>query len=346
MDIPGRASAPGLDELAPEASLAEAVTWAVAYAVHAPSELNAQPWAFTSTTGDRPGTAVVALLLDRSRLLPAVDPDEREAVLACGAALTNLLLVLHGAELATTVRLVPDDARPDLLAEVTVRGRAPEPAADRALRLAIPRRGSHRAGFTAGAVPADLVDHLVAQAASQAALVSVVDAAGRTALSALDGQALELLAQDEAVQQEAAAWSRTNTSTRRDGVPGYAHGQGTWQSFLDHASVEAPGAVVSAAPVLVVLGAPSDRRDAVLRAGMAMQGLLLAATDAGLAASFRNASLQVPELRRAVGRAVGLDHPQVLMRLGYPDPAVPVRALPRRPARAVLTSHRGPADRT
>ena len=328
-------------ELAPDASLAEAVTWAVAYAVHAPSELNSQPWAFTSTLGPSDGSAVVGLLLDTSRLLPAVDPDAREAVLACGAALCNLLLVLHGAELGTSVQLVPDPTRPDLLAEVTVRGRSAEPPADRALRLAIPLRGSHRAPFDAGQVPDRLVDHLVAQAASRGAAVTVVDGPGRALLTDLDAQAKVLLQSDPDYQREVAAWMRTNTSRRPDGVPGYAHGLTAWQSWREPTKDTSSGTAVSEAPVLIVVGAPSDRRDALLRAGMAMQGLLLAARAAGVSASFRNAAIQVPALRQAVGRAVGLDHPQVLLRLGYA--AAADRPVPRRPARSVLTSYRPPA---
>lgn len=329
-------------ELAPDASLAEAVTWAVAYAVHAPSELNSQPWAFTSTLGPSDGSAVVGLLLDTSRLLPAVDPDAREAVLACGAALCNLLLVLHGAELATSVQLAPDPTRPDLLAEVTVRGRSAEPAADRGLRLAIPVRGSHRAPFDTGQVPDRLVDHLVAQAASRGAAVTVVDARGRALLTDLDAQAKVVLQSDPDYQREVAAWMRTN-ARRLDGVPGYAHGLTAWQSWREPTRDAFSATAVSEAPVLIVVGAPSDRRDALLRAGMAMQGLLLAAQAAGVSASFRNAAIQVPALRRAVGRAVGLDHPQVLLRLGYAAATDADRPVPRRPAQAVLTSHRPPA---
>ena len=140
--------------------------------------------------------------------------------------------------------------------------------------------------------------------------------------------------------------SRTNTSERRDGVPGYARGLTTWQSWVDPfrqrtghhppRGFTRPTALTDAA-VLIVVGAPSDAPDALVRAGRAMQRLLLTARTAGLSASFCNAALHVPELRRALGRAVQLDHPQVLLRLGFAPQDAPV---PRRPASSVLQVRR------
>ena len=341
MSTPTHADDPRV--LAPDARIGDAVDWAVALAVHAPSELNTQPWSFRATVDRLGTTAVVELLLDASRLLPRVDPDGREAVLACGAALENLLLVLRGAGLATTVTLTPGPPRtPMVLAEVTVSGRAAEPPADRSLRLAIPFRTSHRGQFDAAPVPPSLVDHLVAAAAAGGAPVTVVDAAARAHLIALEEQGSALLRSDSAYQAEVAAWARTNTSGAPDGIPGYAHGLTTWQSWVDPfrgrrglrpRGGHDNGAALSGAAVLIVVGAPSDAAAALVRAGRGLQRLLLTARTAGLAASFCNAALHVPELRQAVGRAVQLDHPQVVLRLGYAPQGPPV---PRRTVRDVL----------
>ena len=351
--------------LAPDAEVQEVITWAVAHAVHAPSELNSQPWSFRSTV--RPdGTATVEVLLDPLRLLPAVDPDGREAVLACGAALESLLLVLHGAELATSTRLnpappasppVPAEVPPvpaevsSVLAEVTVDGRAPEPPRDRPLRLAIPFRSSHRGDFGPAMVPAEAVDHLVAAAAAGGAPVTVVDAAARSVVADLDGQAGALLRADPAYQAEVAGWIKTNTSGSPDGVPGYAHGLTTWQSWVEPLTARAGlhrgepdhgRETITGAPVLIVVGAPDDGPEALLRAGRAMQRLLLTARASGLSASFCNAALHVPELRQALGRVVQLDHPQVLLRLGFAPQDPPV---PRRRVGSVLqVRRRGTSD--
>jgi len=56
----------------------------------APSLHNSQPWCFAVTP------AVIELYAERSRALPVIDPTGREMRIACGAALFNLRLALHG----------------------------------------------------------------------------------------------------------------------------------------------------------------------------------------------------------------------------------------------------------
>lgn len=55
-------------------------------AVRAPSSHNTQPWLF------RLGADRIELHADRSRALRVNDPDDRELVISCGAALFNLLI--------------------------------------------------------------------------------------------------------------------------------------------------------------------------------------------------------------------------------------------------------------
>lgn len=190
MNVPlGQRRAPAL--LAPEATPAEVVHWAVAHAILAPSELNSQPWSFRACVDGDIGAARIELGLDRTRLLTHVDPAGREAVLACGAALLNLRLALRGAELGSSVQLCPDPALHDLLAVLNVRGRTRERAEDRPLREAIPQRGTRRAPFEPGEIPVTLLNHLIAEAAYEGALVSMLDRDDVSALRAIDEQACD-----------------------------------------------------------------------------------------------------------------------------------------------------------
>lgn len=309
-------------ELAPEAGLRASLDWALAHAQRAPSELNTQPWRVV--VDEHGGTAVLQLWLDRSRLLPHVDPDDREAVLACGAWLLNLRLALTAIGLQATVEVCMDLAQPDLLARIEMSpGRTQEPDLD--LRLAIFSRATHRAPFEPGAVSTSVLNHLVAEAAREGALVSEPGATERRELSRLTTQAVEQVRHDGEVQREVATWSRARP-VPRDGVPGVAHELTALHAWLEptllrhglsRTSTEQDSrhAGETSATVLV-LGSPDDSRSAVLRAGAGMQRLLLRATAGGLAASYRNAALHVPDLRRQLGRVVQLDHPQVVLRLG------------------------------
>ena len=81
-----------------------------ATAGRAPSLHNSQPWRFRVTA------RVIELYADPERTLPVADPDGREQRMACGAALFNLRLALHGHRIRPTVTILPDRARPELLA--------------------------------------------------------------------------------------------------------------------------------------------------------------------------------------------------------------------------------------
>ena len=70
-------------------------------AVQAPSSHNTQPWIFAVTPG------VIHLRADRTRGLPVNDPDDRELVMSCGAALFNLRVAAWCTGAAPTIALLP-----------------------------------------------------------------------------------------------------------------------------------------------------------------------------------------------------------------------------------------------
>ena len=325
-----------------DSTFGELLVWAIAHAALAPSEHNSQPWRFR-LHGRSDDEALVDLLLDEARALPAVDPQGREARLACGAALLNLRLALEAAGCEVEVTACPDRDRPELLAVVQVVRRGA--AADTPLRRAIPLRGTHRGPFEPTDVPAHVVDAIVRDAGAG---VAQLTGEGRAAAVRLSAAADARLWQDPAYRREAAAWGRPYDTAQRDGVPGYALGRGAVRSWLQPALGRAAGiplrspsgaaAAVATAPVLVVVWTADDEPASVLAAGQAMQRVLLGARAQHLAASFVNASLQVPELRSQLGRLTGFPCPQVLIRIGYGDV---VRPPPRRGVRELLLTERG-----
>ncbi|MGC9543902.1 hypothetical protein [Streptomyces sp. UG1] len=87
------------------------------------------------------------------------------------------------------------------------------------------------------------------------------------------------------------------------------------------------------APVIAVLTTEHDRRTDWLRAGQALERVLLVATVHGLRASLLHQAMEWPDLREAV--TMGPGHAHMLIRLGY-GPEGP--GTPRRAARTVLDS--------
>lgn len=331
--------------LAPEATISEALVWAVAHAALAPSEHNSQPWRFTAQVHDD-DTATLSLLLDESRRLPVVDPTQREAVLACGAALLNLRLALAGAGYGSHVHLCPDPDRPELLARLLIEGPPIARDIDADLRLAVALRGTHRGPFEGTDVPSSQVNRLVAEAAREGAFVTVLDEPGRDVLVRLDLEAEQQLWADGGFRREAAQWARRNDTGQHDGVPGYAYGIGAVRSWLQPTLLRGGGRTMAPeeleaagrdAAVVLVVGSPDDSTPAVLRAGQAMQRLLLRARAEHLAASYLNGPLHVTELRGQLGGILDMPAPQVVVRLGYGEL---VRPTPRRGVNEVLAMNR------
>jgi len=85
----------------------------VATAARAPSVHNSQPWQFRVRGTD------LELHADPRRMLPQVDPDGREMLISCGAALYGLRLGLRRLGYRAEVEVLPDPAQPGLLARVS-----------------------------------------------------------------------------------------------------------------------------------------------------------------------------------------------------------------------------------
>lgn len=84
----------------------------VAEATAAPSMHNAQPWRFRFLTGER----LLLLYADLERAMPRSDPDNRALHIGCGAALLNLRVAAAHADLVPQIRLLPEPQDPLLLA--------------------------------------------------------------------------------------------------------------------------------------------------------------------------------------------------------------------------------------
>lgn len=97
----------------------------------------------------------------------------------------------------------------------------------------------------------------------------------------------------------------------------------------------------SRSSVVAVTTHGDQPRDWVL-AGMALEGLLLRASAAGVVATFADQATQIEETRSRLAEALDvLGHPQIVLRLGYP--LVDVDAPPRRPLENLLLEAGSPS---
>lgn len=317
----------------------DAVEGLVTLASRAPSVHNTQPWQF------RYADESVELRVDPARRLRVADPAGRELVISCGAALRNLELAVRGLGLKPLVRLLPDRNDRHLLATVRGRPGPPPSALESRLLSAIMRRHSHRGRFAATAPPPVLLGELRQAATANGARLAIVE----------EGPCAELIVElawsadaeqraDSGVAAEALSWATRPDVDRRDGVPPRAYPrQPTARTAgalpgRDFAPGQRWGKGELADPggsVLAVLLTDGDRPADWLRAGRALQEVLLRAAAEWVFGSFATQPLELAQVRAALGVGCRLPgFPQMLFRLG----CVSVTAqTPRRPIGDVLT---------
>ncbi len=319
------------DERAPSHSeRSAAIRHAVGRAMKAPSLHNSQPWRFLVEDD------TVSVRADRSRQLMAIDPRGRELVMSIGAALLNLRVGLAWRAWGAEVRRVPDRDDPDLMAVVRVVPSPPETAlAD--LDPAIARRRTNRRKFGPEQLPDDLLRRLAATAADEQTLVvPVTSAVNRRLVSRLTRQADRGQNADPAYRAEIRLWTGRPTASG-DGVPPAviphvdgrsSAGDPPLRDFDSRGAGELPADVGDSEPTLLLLTTLTDAPKAWLRAGEAMQRVLLELTQAGWAASPVTQAVEVPVTRSQLRAALCWGaHPQMLLRVGR---AAPVQKTPRR----------------
>ncbi|GGX60296.1 Acg family FMN-binding oxidoreductase [Streptomyces minutiscleroticus] len=320
---------------------ADTVTGLVAEATAAPSMHNAQPWRFRFVTEER----VLLLRGDTDRTMPRSDPGNRALHIGCGAALFNLRVAAAHAGLAPEVRLFPEPGDPLLLAAVHLDpgGTAPDREGLARLRPAVRERRTSRHPFLDEDIPGEVRQRLHdASAQEGAALLFLGPWHTETVLDLVrDAESRDVTTPGN--RQDLECWTRlgTRAATAVDGVPEYAFGprerdgRAFSRDFAGRRPVAGRGtAGFERRPRLALLSTPGDQPADWLRAGQALERVLLEATLAGLATSLSSHPLESADLRRLVRDPVsGRGQVQMVLRLGY-GPRGP--ATPRRPVREVL----------
>ena len=102
---------PGTDVDFPDS---EALRTVLTLATRAPSVHNSQPWHW------RVGPSSLHLYADPTRHLPHADPDRRDLLISCGAALHHCIVALAALGWQAKVRRMPDPGDRDHLADIDV----------------------------------------------------------------------------------------------------------------------------------------------------------------------------------------------------------------------------------
>jgi nitroreductase len=332
--------ASAIDEFPLGGSRRDQLAALVPFAILAPSSHNSQPWLF-KLTGD-----ALELRADRRRRLPVVDPEDRELVISCGAALGYLEAALHNFGYQGAVEVLPDEKEPELLARIGLGGDREVTERDRAMFAAIRKRRTHRLPFSPRPLESDLLTELERIAAENDGWLRIIQLeSSRLTLADLICEGDREQMEDPAFREELASWMHPSRTRSQDGMPGWALGLGqvasvvapmvirTFDTGNEQAARHRDLALGS--PVLAILGTDTDTRRDWLQTGRTLVHILLRAQVDGVAASYLNQPIEVGHLRHKVQALLGHSgFAHLILRMGYP--IEDNRKTPRRQVEEVL----------
>ncbi|MFD3457457.1 hypothetical protein ACFWVC_35435 [Streptomyces sp. NPDC058691] len=284
----------------------------ISAAIAAPSCHARQPWRYRLD----PDTATLQMRAVGEERAPggATDHARRALHVSIGAALFNLRVAVTHFGWEPQVRLLPFPGDPGLYA--SVRLTAPSVRAHEAYRSdlygALWRRRDYVAACPVRRPPGAVVLELVDAAHTEGAALNLPHAA--------ETRRLLRLTEDADLRRAADGGP--------DRPPSGSVGSVSWTAGAGSGGAPRPLPGDDRFPLVAVLTTPRDGPADWLRAGQALQHVLLSATAHQVRAWLLHQALDFPDLRRALRSAEsGPGHVQMLVRLGYglPRPGTAAR---------------------
>lgn len=168
---------------------------------------------------------------------------------------------------------------------------------------------------------------------------------GKNEMADLLARAHKIQLGDKAFRKELASWVRSNTSDAKDGLPGYSFGYSDFESFfgsfifatfdMSSSRARTETSYMKASPAVAVLSTNSDDKLTWIKTGILFETLFLTATNLNVRFDLFSQPIGIQMLRQEMAQILKTKYPQILIRMGYAEPA---KHTPRRPVEEVLMS--------
>jgi hypothetical protein len=290
----------------------------------------------------------VSLIADFARSLPNVDPNDRTLYISHGCLLANILLGAEHFGFGYNVKCFPDGLSGNRTAVVQFSDISDNVAEHRFPDLfgEMTRRQTNRKRYDDRGIEDEKLEKLRDCVNKEGFRLDIItDNEGKNKMADILSKAHKIQLGNKAFRKELASWVRPNTSDAKDGLPGYAFGYSDFESFFgsfifgtfDMSSSRAriETSFMKSSPAVAVLSTQSDDKLTWIKTGVMFEILFLTATRLNVMFDLFSQPIGIPELRQEMAQILNVKYPQILIRMGYAEPA---KHTPRRPVDEVLIS--------
>jgi hypothetical protein len=287
-------------------------------ACRAPSVHNTQPWSW------QVADSRVDLYADFSRQLVYADPQRRDLVISCGAALHHFQEAARAMGWSTRVRRTPDPSEPRFIASIQLSPGVTPPDAQETLD-AIARRRTDRRQLTSWPVPAERLGALARTGNRWGAQnLPVLEEEMKAQLERLTVRAGELQRRNPAYVREINSWTTywADTGVPVAHIPRSSRMETASAGRLRFSNGVLDDPAADAGPPadgMLLITTSSDDTVSRVRAGEALSAVWLQATRANMSVVPLSQALEVGETRRVMQNDVldDLAYAQLVLRVGW-----------------------------
>lgn len=291
--------------------ISEQIRFLLTAAVRAPSTQNCQPWRF-KIEDDR-----LFVYRDTRISLPETDSVNRYTYISIGFLLHHIEVL--GSWLSMSPKISFMEAG-DCVAEITFSSATRNPAIS-PLATAIFKRRNRRGVFEDKTIPQAVLAEAIEMKGVSPSSVEVKVVTERVSLSAIaeaTSTNMKRVYKIVSFRREMAAWITPNTSSRKDGVPGYSLNQPTFMSWLlptiirfvnmGNVLAKLNKTAISSAPAAFGFGAP-DTQSGWVSVGLAASHATLTLVAHDIDYSVFVASVEREDTRHMIEKTFGLEQP-------------------------------------
>ncbi|MCJ7445662.1 MAG: hypothetical protein MUO26_14270 [Methanotrichaceae archaeon] len=320
-------------------SLFEQLKFLLRYAVLAPSGPNTQPWKFSIKDDE------ISVIVDFTRSLPSVDTNDRTLYISHGCVLANLLIAAEHFGFSYDVKNFPDGLSGARTAAIGFSKPGSKPQFPN-LFPEITKRHTNRKSYESRDIEGDKLKKMKDCVDMEGFKLDVLTSnKGKNEMADLLARAHEIQLGNKAFRKELASWVRSNTSDAKDGLPGYSFGYSDFESFfgsfifgtfdMSSSRARTETSYMKASPAVAVLSTDSDDKLTWIKTGILFETLFLTATNLNVRFDLFSQPIGIQMLRHEMAQVLKTKYPQILIRMGYTEPA---KHTPRRPVEEVLIS--------